>query len=208
MTTPAYQKRPTAELAHLAWCLLVALCIEVNDGRSASGLQQHVFIMRWLANAQKRKLFPRTVAADILWLQAQGKLYGFRANLRGKVEYIYRSSAGALTSQSDLFRFTYAVETLKNMGWDDNLVSDVEWKTAQAGSMLVSAVFTRKTALKTCFDDRQMLIQPLILRMTGDVSGVSALFAQCALTVKQCDDEQGFSVFSVNVDNDRAKRRA
>lgn len=199
MTTPAYQKRPTAELAHLAWCLLVALRIEVNDGRSASDLQQHVFIMRWLANAQKRKLFPRTVAADILWLQAQGKLYGFRANLRGKVEYIYRSSAGALTSQSDLFRFTYAVETLKNMGWDDHLVSDVEWKTEQAGSTLISAIFTRKTALKTCFDDGQ-LIQPLILRMTGDVSGVPALFAQCALKVEQRDDEQGFSVFAVNID--------
>lgn len=54
--------------------------------------------MRWLANAQKRKVFPRSVAADILWLQAQGKLYGFRANLRGKVEYIYRASAGALAS--------------------------------------------------------------------------------------------------------------
>ena len=200
MTTPACQKRPTAELAHLAWCLLVALRIEVNDGRSASDLQQHVFIMRWLANAQKRKLFPRSVADDILWLQAQGKLYGFKANLRGKVEYIYRASAGALASQSDLFRFTYAVETLKNMGWDDHLVSDIEWKTAQAGSTLVSAVFTRKTALKTSFDDRQMLIQPLILRMTGDISGVPALFAQCALTVEQRDDEQGFSVFAVNVD--------
>ncbi len=122
MSTPAYQKRPAAELAHLAWCLLVALRMEVHDGRAASDLQQHMFIMRWLANAQKRKLFPRSVAADILWLQTQGKLYGFRANLRGKVDYIYRSSTGALTSQNDLFRFTYAVETLKNMGWDDHLV--------------------------------------------------------------------------------------
>ena len=205
MTTPAYQKRPTAELAHLAWCLLVALRIEVKDGQSASDLQQHVFIMRWLANAQKRKLFPRSVADDILWLQAQGKLYGFKANLRGKVEYIYRSSAGALAYQSNLFRFTYAVETLKNMGWDDHLVSDVEWKMLQAGSTQVSAVYTRKTALKTCFDDKQTLTQPLILRMTGDVSGVPALFVQCGLSVESKDDEQGFSVFAVNCVNSREK---
>lgn len=80
MATPAYQQRPTTELAHLAWCLLVALRMEQHDGRATSDVQQHLFIMRWLANAQKHKRFPRSVAADILWLQAQGKLYGFRAN--------------------------------------------------------------------------------------------------------------------------------
>lgn len=197
MATPAYQQRPTAELAHLAWCLLVALRMEQHDGRATSDVQQHLFIMRWLANAQKHKRFPRSVAADILWLQAQGKLYGFRANLRGKVDYIYRSSAGTLASQSDLFRFTYAVETLKSMGWDDHLVSDHEWNTAQAGSPQISALYTRKQALSSCFDDKQTLIKPLVLRFTGDISGVPALFGQCALTVAQQDDEQGFSVLAV-----------
>lgn len=197
MATPAYQQRPTAELAHLAWCLLVALRMEQHDGRATSDVQQHLFIMRWLANAQKHKRFPRSVAADILWLQAQGKLYGFRANLRGKVDYIYRSSAGTLASQSDLFRFTYAVETLKSMGWDDHLVSDHEWNTALAGSAQISALYTRKQALSSCFDDKQTLIKPLVLRFTGDISGVPALFAQCVLTVAQQDDEQGFSVLAV-----------
>lgn len=197
MATPAYQQRLTAELAHLAWCLLVALRLEQHDGRATSAVQQHLFIMRWLANAQKRKLFPRSVAADILWLQAQGKLYGFRANLRSKVDYIYRSSSGTLASQSDLFRFTYTVEALKSMGWDDHLVSDQEWNTAQAGSAQISALYTRKQALASCFDDKQMLIRPLILRLTGDISGVPALFAQCALNVVQQADEHGFSVFAV-----------
>ncbi|TXE27164.1 DUF2913 family protein [Serratia marcescens] len=197
MATPAYQKRPTAELAHLAWCLLVALRLAQHDGRATSALQQHLFIMRWLATAQKRKLFPRAVAPDMLWLQAQGNLYGMRANLRGKVDYIYRSSAGTLASQSDLFRFTYAIETLKNGGWEDNLVSEHEWNTAQAGGGQVAAVYTRKQALSSCFDDKQTLIRPLFLRFTGDVSSVPALFAQCALPVVQQTGERGFSVFAV-----------
>lgn len=115
MTVP-YQTRPTSELAHLAWCLLTSVRLAQKEGKAQSSLEQHVFVMQWLLTAQKRKLFPKSVAPDIMWLLAQGKKYGFGANLLKKVEYIYRSSAGELAAQSDLFRFTYFVETLKTMG--------------------------------------------------------------------------------------------
>lgn len=91
-------------LTHLAWCLLVAIRLAERDGQISTPLHTHLFIMRWLANAQKHKVFPKERAPDILWLQAQGKKYGFAAKLRQKVEYIYSSGTGQLAEQSDLSR--------------------------------------------------------------------------------------------------------
>ncbi|UIA90997.1 DUF2913 family protein [Erwinia tracheiphila] len=70
--TVFYQKRPTEELAHLAWCLLVAVKLSQKQGKIRTDLQIHMFIMQWLTTAQKRKLFPRSVAQDILWLINEG----------------------------------------------------------------------------------------------------------------------------------------
>ncbi|WP_439412519.1 hypothetical protein [Enterobacter ludwigii] len=67
--TVTLPKRPTEELAHLAWCILVAVGFAREEGKALSGLQTHMFIMQWLLAAQKRKLFPRTLASDIIWLQ-------------------------------------------------------------------------------------------------------------------------------------------
>jgi len=107
--------------------VLTSVRLPKKRGKAQSSLQQHLFVMQWLLTAQKRKLFPKSVAPDIMWLLAQGKKYGLGANLLTKVEYIYRSSAGELAEQSDLFRFTYFVETLKTMGWLDFMVSRKEW---------------------------------------------------------------------------------
>lgn len=117
---------PIKNVPLLSWCLLVALRI----GRSASDLQQHVFIMRWLTRGQKRKLFPRPVAADILWLQEWGKHYGLSARLDGKVEYIWFVTSGQMVQQSTLFRFTYMIDALRTMGWKAMLLSAKEWAAA------------------------------------------------------------------------------
>lgn len=107
--TVFYQKRPTEELAHLAWCLLVAVKLSQKQGKIRTDLQIHMFIIQWLTTAQKRKLFPRSVAQDILWLINEGKRYGFSAKLHRKLEYIWRASSGELLKQSVLFRFTFFV---------------------------------------------------------------------------------------------------
>ncbi|WP_373225102.1 DUF2913 family protein [Enterobacter cloacae complex sp. ESBL7] len=103
MTVPL-PKRPTEELAHLAWCILVAIGLARQEGKALSALQTHMFIMQWLLTAQKRKLFPRALASDIIWLQEQGKRHGPSARLYSKVEYIWLASSGELTQQSTRFR--------------------------------------------------------------------------------------------------------
>ncbi|EAQ9806830.1 DUF2913 family protein [Salmonella enterica] len=195
--TVSYRKRPTTELAHLAWCLLVAVRMAQREGRAVTDLQQHLFIMQWLATAQKRRLFPKSVAPDILWLTGQGKRYGFAAKLHSKVEYIWRASAGELTGQSTLFRFTYFIEMLKSTGWMDFLLSPKEWREYHQMSVSASAVYTPKAELHPSFDEQGSLIKPLELRFTGDISGVFPLLEQCQLATARGPDTRGFSVLTL-----------
>lgn len=195
--TVAYETRPTSELSHLAWCALVAVRLAQQEGKAQSPLQQHLFIMQWLTTAQKRHLLPKNVAPDIAWLLAQGKKYGFSANLLNKIDYIYRSSVGELTTQSVLFRFTYFIETLKTMGWLDFLVPPKDWENGWKCSETTSAVYTPKALLHPSFDGTGALIKPLPIRFTGDISGVYALMEQCYLTFRQHPELTGFSVFTL-----------
>lgn len=192
--TVFYQKRPTEELAHLAWCLLVAVKLSQKQGKIRTDLQIHMFIMQWLTTAQKRKLFPRSVAQDILWLIHEGKRYGFSAKLHRKLEYIWRASSGELLKQSVLFRFTFFIETLKTMDWRDFLLSPQEWHSYHRESVTANAVYTPKAELHPAFSDGGELIKPLEIRFTGDISGVFPLLEQCHLRAEQRPDEEGFSV--------------
>lgn len=192
--TVLYQKNPSPELAHMCWCLLVAVKMARRAGKIASDLQEHLLIMQWLANAQKRHLFPKIVANDIVWFIAQGKKYGYGAKLYNKVEYIYRSRSGALTEKSALFRFTYLVETLKTMGWLDYLLSPQEWKNYRKASSAASAIYTPKALLHASFDGAGELVKPLPLRFTGDISGLPRLIDECGFAVRQLPEEKGFIV--------------
>ncbi len=42
-----------ADLAHFAWCALVALGIARQEGKALSPLTEHTFLVNWLATAQK-----------------------------------------------------------------------------------------------------------------------------------------------------------
>lgn len=189
----SYNKRPADDLAHLAWCLLVALRLAQQEGRAVSALQQHLFIMKWLTTAQKRKLFPKSVARDILWLSAQGKQYGCDARLARKAEFIWRTSRNMLEQQNTLFRFTYFIETLKSAGWRDFLLPRTEWDiyTRKADGQ---AIYTSKARLHAVFTEQGNLVAPLVLRLTGNTEGIVPLLAQYCLRAEQQPDEKGFHI--------------
>lgn len=74
-----------ADLAHFAWCALVAR----QDGQALSPLTMHTFLVRWLAGAQKQRRFPRSVAADIDSLLRLGRQKGPAAELQQRLEYLW-----------------------------------------------------------------------------------------------------------------------
>lgn len=59
-------KESLADLAHFAWCALVGLRLAQQDGLARSPLTIHTFLVRWLADVQKQRRFPRSVAYSAL----------------------------------------------------------------------------------------------------------------------------------------------
>lgn len=187
--------KPTQELGHLAWCLQAALQLAKQEGKALTPMNQHLFIMQWLASAQKQKRFPKSVAIDIQWLLNQGKTYGFGAKLKEKVDYLYRSCTGVLKDQSDLFRLTYALEVVKATGWHYILLSDKLWKDMAGYSLKAAALYIQQSRLDACFSDKGKQIAPLAMRFVGNAFALTNMFAECELTLQlQEETVHGFQV--------------
>lgn len=156
--------------------------------------------MQWLSTAQKRKLFPKSLAPDIIWLQEQGKQKGPSARLYNKVEYIWLASSGELASQSTLFRFTCMIDTLRTMGWKDFLLSDADWENNWMVGTDVSAIYTPKSQLHSSFTQSGQLIVPLEVRITGNPDGIFPLLKQCNLKLEKQPFKLEYAVLFIQPD--------
>lgn len=182
MTT--HPEQTVADLAHLAWCALVALRLTQRDSHASSPQLIHTFLLRWLATAQKQRCFPRSVAADIESLLRLGRQKGPAAGLHKRLEYLYESCSSPVSRQSDLFRLTYAIEALKAQGWINATVDDHEWDLSVLAAEYtdVSALLVKKSELLRCFADDGRLTAPLVFAVKGDSQAVQVAFAEQALT--------------------------
>ncbi|WPM84433.1 DUF2913 family protein [Apirhabdus apintestini] len=174
-----------AELAHFAWCVLVALRTAQQDGQALSPLSTHTFLLRWLTVAYKQKRFPRTITSDIEGLLTLGRNKGLAAGLLNRVEYLWSSCAGPVPAQSDLYRLTYVIEQLKSQGWVNAVVSDEEWDSEGLAEEYsdTDALLVRKSALTHGFSDEGKLIAPIEFIVAGDLSACMAVFQAHALPV-------------------------
>lgn len=144
----------TKEIGHMAWCGLIALALARHDKRISSVTQEYLFLTSWLATALKQHRFSRSVAPDIEWLVKKGRTQGVQAKLAGKLEYLWRSCAGDMTEQSNLFCLTAAVETVKDRGWNYRLLTDREWGNPCALACVPGAVYLylSRSLLEKSFD--------------------------------------------------------
>lgn len=169
------------DLAHLAFCALVALHAAVQQGTVTSPMAEHLFLVRWLATAQKQKRFPRSVAIDIQQLLDKGRKQGIEAKLKTRFEYLWHSCTGELKHQNDLFRLTYAIESLKAQGWRNELVTQTEWDNGIIEGP-ESALYVVKSALNAAFTDEGRLITPLEFKVVGEVQHIVDALAACHIT--------------------------
>lgn len=56
----------------------------------------------------------------------QSLMQGTGAKLKSHIEYVWCSCSGDIAQQSDLFRLTYTHESLKALGWRNELVTPAE----------------------------------------------------------------------------------
>lgn len=160
---------------------LVALALARQNGNVLSPAQENLFLTRWLATALKQRRFSRDVAPDIEWLLKQGRQLGVGAKLSSKLNYLWCSCIGELSGQNDLFRLTYATETVKDMRWNYHLLSDREWsgRYAVALNAGVNSVYLSRSNLDVAFDDDGHQVNPLMAQLTGNVAGVIKLLNRC-----------------------------
>ena len=64
-----------------------------QSGVVSSPAQENLFLCRWLASAEKKRLFRRELAGDIRWLIKEGREKGLQANRPGKLEYLWQASS-------------------------------------------------------------------------------------------------------------------
>lgn len=182
------------KLTAFAWCLLVAIKLAQQDGKGLSDMQLHVFIMQWLSEAQKQKRFPKDIAADILWLLDQGRRYGVRANLFRKVDYIWRSGAGVLSEQSDLFRLTYFIEMLKDRGWAYHLEQGSRRDRDHTSPADSQHVYLSRRELQSHYNNKGMLLRPLTVHFSKAIEEVGTLLMACSLTGDYHTKDDGATV--------------
>ena len=164
-------------VSHLAWCGLIALHTARRDGIVTSPAQDNLFLTRWLATAEKQRRFPRALASDISWLLKEGREKGLRADLPGRLEYLWRAGNGHLQAQNDLFRLQHALHAVKLTGWIYMVLSENEWSGRRQLrlSPSVSGNYLRCSALDNGFDERGRQHSPLDARITGDLAALDEL---------------------------------
>lgn len=164
-------------VSHLAWCGLIALHAARRDGTATSPAQENLFLTRWLATAEKQRRFRKELANDIRWLLKEGREKGLRADLPGKLDYLWRAGSSDLLAQNDLFRLQHAVNTLKPAGWIYMVLSEREWSGRRALKLnpSVSGLYLNKNALDAGFDEHGGQRCPLPARITGNTAALDRL---------------------------------
>lgn len=165
---------------HLAWCGLIALNMARQSGVVSSPAQENLFLCRWLATAEKRRLFRKELASDIRWLLKEGREKGLRADLPGKLEYLWRASSGDLLAQNDMFRLQHIMHAITLSGINYGVLSESEWEGRHSVKLSpkVPGLFIRKSDLETSFSEDGSQVKPLTVRITADLSAVDALLSR------------------------------
>lgn len=166
-------EQTVSDLAHLAWCALMALRLAQQDGQALSPLTIHTFLLRWLAAAQKQHRFPRSVAPELNSLLSLGRQKGPAAGLEQRLEGLLNACDNPVTSLPDLLRLTRAIEHLKSLGWVNAVLADDEWQpqTLIAEYAGAAAFLVRKSELGCKFEVSGRLTGEMTFMVVGD-SGV------------------------------------
>ncbi|WP_193221880.1 DUF2913 family protein [Klebsiella pneumoniae] len=183
------------ELSHLSWCIIIAVKLARQEGRIMTPSHEHMFIMQWLANAQKYKLFPKLFAPDILWFLDIGKRYGQKANLYKKAEAVLATQSLESEQRSALFRFTQFFEELKKSGWGGYVLPDRNFNIHQNIRGIASAIYVSQSALAESFNDRGEIVKPLEFRVEGNFMQVQSLLNKFQFNAQSSTDVEGFTAF-------------
>ncbi|WP_186367992.1 DUF2913 family protein [Yersinia intermedia] len=114
-------------------------------------------------------------------------MQGIGAKLKSHLEYVWRSCSDDIRQQSDLFRLTYTLESLKTLGWRNELVTPDEWDS-QALDDAAPALYVIKAALQSAFTSEGQLVTSLTFKVVGDTQIVVDAMTANSLTTECLGD--------------------
>ncbi|APG19817.1 hypothetical protein A3780_20450 [Kosakonia radicincitans] len=163
------QKTQGEKIAHMAWCALIALHMARREKTVPGKAGETQFLIRWLSEAHRRRIFPREVADDIAWLLSEGRRHGIHAQLRKRLECLWQIFTGGLAAQSDQYRYEWMTEVMKQSGWQYRVLNEQEWREApHFPGGRENGVAVCFQVLMGCFDAQGRQVSSLEIRIHGD----------------------------------------
>ncbi|ECE6019982.1 hypothetical protein DL121_17395 [Salmonella enterica subsp. enterica] len=189
-------------LAHLAWCALVALRCAQRDGQAQPPLMEHAFLLRWLTTAQKQRRFPRSVTPDVEALIVLGRQKGVAARLYQRLTSLWESCSLSVKQQSDLFRLFCIIDALKAKGWVNAVIADDEWDISAllAEYPNDSVLLVKKSDLVRHFAEDGQLIGEVTFLMKGEPDTATVALDTYPLHYTIHTDHDDYSMLTLHPD--------
>lgn len=182
--------RMNASIVNFAWALLVAVSLAEKEG-IVTPLQQHMFIMRWLQNALKRKIFPKAISGELSWFIGQGRSLGYRAELREKALYLWTNGTKKNNNISDLQKATSLFSAMKMLGWRDKLMTDPEWDQLKTSTRSIPTFYVKRSAMEASFDSNEAMTVPVEIRVNKVFHGLDLLVEDAGLVLNINGEKNG-----------------
>ena len=114
--------------------------------------------------------------------------------------------SGNLAAQSDLFRLTYASETLKDQGWDNYVLDAHEWKSGVTPvPSQHNGFYVEKAALNAAFAQDGRHLHSVPFRVVGDADRFIHVMAEYGLCTRRLGSTSASHTIARSFADDTAK---
>lgn len=168
------------KITHFVWCALVAVEMARSDGKIQNREGEQGFVIKWMQEAQKKKLFCRKVAPVLLALLKLNSLYGTSISIKEILNYCWQLNTESLRKQTDFYRLHCALTLINLPELQKFFLSGYKQSSDyRVLSNKKMKIFLDKKTLLCAFDNNGKLIAPLMIKVEFDIFLVESIMKKC-----------------------------
>ncbi|MCI1029607.1 DUF2913 family protein [Pantoea dispersa] len=162
------------QVAHLAWCALVALHIERQNGLPEQ--DEHDFLVAWLKAAHEAVSIHPDVKEDIGWLLQQADMHGKKAFLIRKITYVWHMTTGQMIDNADMLNLTRAINFARSLSWGYQIQEDTGlFSNRPAELSTENTIVISRLSLDDAFNSYGQQVRPVKACIRGSISGLEKI---------------------------------